>query len=101
MAGIVVSKNGLFAPPVIIGDVIGTGQHAADHHQLREVDRLRGPPLSSVSLGLAIQQGFTAMQTALLIEKVLIGTATVVASQSLDGAVFNSVGNTHCCRTTC
>jgi hypothetical protein len=34
------------------------------------------------------------MQTALLIEEVPIGTATVVASQSLGEAVFDSVGNT-------
>ena len=34
------------------------------------------------------------MQTALLIEEMPIGTATIVASQSLGGAVFDSVGNT-------
>ena len=34
-----------------------------------------------------------AMQAALLIEEVPIDIATVVASQSLGGAMFDSVGN--------
>ena len=43
---------------------------------------------------MAIQQGFSAVQTALPLEEVPIGTAAVVASQSIGGAIFISVGNT-------
>merc|ERR1711939_1045607 len=45
-------------------------------------------------LGMAIQQGFSAVQAILPPEEVPIGTAAVVASQSLGGAIFVSVGNT-------
>lgn len=43
---------------------------------------------------MAIQQGFSAVQAMLPLEEVPIGTAAVVASQSLGGAIFVSVGNT-------
>ena len=57
------------------------------------MDQLQRPPLSFAGLGLEIQQGSTARQTVPLIEEVAIGTAAVVASQSLGGAVFDPVGN--------
>jgi hypothetical protein len=50
--------------------------------------------LASVGIGMAIQQGFTAIQIVLPLDEVAIGTAAVVAFQSLGGAIFVSVGNT-------
>lgn len=43
---------------------------------------------------MAIQQGFTAVQIVLPLDEVAVGTAAVVAFQSLGGAIFVSVGNT-------
>jgi hypothetical protein len=50
--------------------------------------------LTSAGIGFAIQQGFSAIQIVLPLDEVAIGTAAVVAFQSLGGAVFVSVGNT-------
>jgi hypothetical protein len=50
--------------------------------------------LASVGIGMAIQQGFTAVQIVLPLNEVAIGTAAVVAFQSLGGEIFVSVGNT-------
>ncbi|KAL2022748.1 hypothetical protein VTK56DRAFT_4564 [Thermocarpiscus australiensis] len=49
--------------------------------------------LVAAGFGISIQQGFTAVQTVLSEDDVSVGTAAVVASQSLGGAVFLSVGN--------
>jgi len=97
IAGIVVSKNGLFAPPAILGYAIATvGAALLSTLQIdtSSAKWIGYEILTSVGLGLAIQQGFTAVQTVLPIEEVPIGTAAVVASQSFGGAVFVSVGNT-------
>jgi hypothetical protein len=50
--------------------------------------------LVSAGFGMAIQQGFTAVQKTLPLDEVSIGTAAVVACQSFGGAIFVSVGNT-------
>ena len=97
IAGIFVSKNGLFAPPAIIGCAIGTigcGFLATMHANTSTATWVGYEILASAGIGMAIQQGFSAVQTALPLEQVPIGTAAVVASQSAGGAIFVSVGNT-------
>lgn len=97
LAGIFVSKNGLFAPPAIIGCMIGTigcGLLATLNVDTSTAKWVGYMILASAGIGMAIQQGFSAVQTALPLEEVPIGTAAVVASQSAGGAIFVSVGNT-------
>ena len=97
IAGVAVSKNGLFAAPALLGCAIGTvGAGLLSTLQVRpdSLSWIGYQILTSVGLGMAIQQGFTAVQTVLRAEDVSIGTAAVIASQSLGGAVFVSVGNT-------
>lgn len=97
IAGIFVSKNGLFAPPAIIGTAIGTigcGLLYTLQPNTSTGMWIGYEILTSVGLGLAVQQGFSAVQTALPLEEVPIGTAAVVACQSGGGAVFVSIGNT-------
>lgn len=97
LAGIFVSKNGLFAPPAILGCAIGTvgcGLLATLDVNTSTATWVGYMILASGGIGIAIQQGFSAVQTALPAEQVSIGTAAVVASQSIGGAIFVSVGNT-------
>ena len=97
LAGIFVSKNGLFAPPAILGcaiATIGCGLLATFKPTTSSSTWIGYEILVSAGLGMAIQQGFSAVQTALPLEEVPIGTAAVVASQSCGGAIFVSVGNT-------
>lgn len=96
-AGIFVSKNGLFTPPAIIGCAIGTvgsGLLATVQPDTSTAKWAGYEVLVSAGLGMAIQQGFSAVQTALPLHEVPIGTAAVVACQSIGGAIFVSVGNT-------
>ncbi|KAK4943703.1 hypothetical protein LTR10_016800 [Elasticomyces elasticus] len=97
LAGIFVSKNGLFAPPAILGCAIGTvgsGLLTTLTPTTPQANWIGYEFLISAGLGMAIQQGFSAVQASLPLEEVPIGTAAVVASQSLGGAIFVSVGNT-------
>ncbi|KIW87079.1 uncharacterized protein Z519_12376 [Cladophialophora bantiana CBS 173.52] len=97
LAGIFVSKTGLFASPAIVGCAIGTvgAGLLTTISQSTSAARWVGYEfLISVGLGMAIQQGFSAVQATLRLEEVPIGTAAVIASQSLGGAIFVSVGNT-------
>ncbi|KAK4105343.1 MFS general substrate transporter [Parathielavia hyrcaniae] len=96
LAGIFVTKVGYATPPAVIGNAIGTAG-------LGLLTRLRVDSttaqwagyevLTSAGFGMAIQQGFTAVQTVLGEEDMAIATAAVVAAQSLGGAVCLSVGN--------
>ncbi|APA13812.1 hypothetical protein SS1G_13906 [Sclerotinia sclerotiorum 1980 UF-70] len=97
VAGIVVSKSGYFTPPTIIGTAIATigcGLISTLKTDTTSAQWIGYEILSAAGFGIAIQQGFTAVQTVLPLEKVPIGTAAVVASQSFGGAIFVSVGNT-------
>lgn len=97
LAGIFVSKNGRFAPPAILGCAIGTigsGLLATIGPSTPSSRWIGFEVLISAGLGMAIQQGFSAVQAILPVEEVPIGTAAVVAAQSLGGAIFVSVGNT-------
>ncbi|CZT10055.1 related to major facilitator (MFS1) transporter [Rhynchosporium graminicola] len=97
LAGIFVSKNGYFTVPAIVGMVIGTvgaGFLSTISHRTSSSMWMGYEILASAGIGMAIQQGFTAVQIVLPLEEVAIGTAAVVAFQSLGGAIFVSVGNT-------
>jgi hypothetical protein len=94
IAGIMVSKNGLFAAPAILGCAIGTigaGLLTTLRVDTTSAMWIGYEILTSVGLGMAVQQGFTAVQTVLDAKDVPVGTAAVVACQSLGGAVFVSV----------
>jgi MFS family permease len=96
LAGAIVTKVGYFTPPAIIGSAIGVvGCGLLSTFQ---VDTPAGKwigyqILASAGLGIAIQQGFIAVQTVLSMDQVSIGVAAIVCFQSLGGAVFVSVGN--------
>ncbi|KAF7925793.1 hypothetical protein BELL_0315g00070 [Botrytis elliptica] len=97
VAGVLVSKSGYFTPPAIIGTAIATigcGFIGTFRTDTTTAEWIGYEILSATGFGIAIQQGFTAVQTVLPLEKIPIGTAAVVASQSFGGAVFVSVGNT-------
>lgn len=97
LAGIFVSKNGYFTAPAIVGMVIGTigaGLISTINERTSSSMWIGYEILASAGIGMAIQQGFTAVQIVLPLEEVAIGTAAVVAFQSLGGAIFVSVGNT-------
>ncbi|OLN86784.1 putative HC-toxin efflux carrier TOXA 24 [Colletotrichum chlorophyti] len=97
LAGVFVSIQGYYAPPAIIGGVIGTigcGTLRLLSTSTTTAEYIGFEILVSAGMGMAIQQGFTAVQVVLTPEQIPIGTAAVVASQSLGGAIFVSVGNT-------
>ncbi|RDW75778.1 hypothetical protein BP5796_06599 [Coleophoma crateriformis] len=96
-AGIFVSKNGYFTGPAILGCAIGTigcGLLSTLRVDSSSSAWIGFEFLTSAGIGMAIQQGFTAVQTVLPLDEIPIGTAAVVAFQSLGGAIFVSVGNT-------
>ncbi|KAG9243483.1 DNA repair protein RAD50 [Calycina marina] len=96
IAGIFVSKNGFFTAPAILGCAIGTIGAGLLSTLIPDTSSSRWigyEILASVGIGMAIQQGFIAIQVVLPLEEVAIGTAAVVSSQSLGGAIFVSVGN--------
>ncbi|KAH7357258.1 major facilitator superfamily domain-containing protein, partial [Rhexocercosporidium sp. MPI-PUGE-AT-0058] len=97
LAGTFVSKNGYFTVPAIVGMMIGTvgaGLLSIISQRTSSSMWIGYEILASAGIGMAIQQGFTAVQIVLPLEEVAIGTAAVVAFQSLGGAIFVSVGNT-------
>ncbi|KAL8792911.1 MAG: hypothetical protein Q9195_004488 [Heterodermia aff. obscurata] len=96
IAGISVTKTGYFAPPAIVGCAISVaGCALLSTLQVKTAfPKLIGYEiLASSGLGIAIQQGFIAVQTVLPLEQLPIGTALVTSFQSLGGAVFVSIGN--------
>ncbi|KAI1106159.1 MFS general substrate transporter [Jackrogersella minutella] len=95
-SGVFVSVVGYFAPPAILGTAIGTvgcGIITLFYPGMSTAMWIGFEILASAGFGMSIQQGFTAVQTVLGPEDLAVGTAAVVASQSLGGAVFISVGN--------
>ncbi|KAI1802900.1 MFS general substrate transporter [Daldinia bambusicola] len=95
-SGIFVSAVGYFTPPAILGSAIGTvgcGIITLFHPTMSTGMWIGFEILASAGFGMSIQQGFTAVQTVLGPDELAVGTAAVVASQSLGGAVFISVGN--------
>ncbi|KAK0633043.1 major facilitator superfamily domain-containing protein [Immersiella caudata] len=96
LAGIFVSMVGYVTPPAVIGSAIGTiglGLLTLMNVNTTTAQWVGYEILASAGFGLSIQQGFTAVQTVLEPADMAVGTAAVVASQSLGGAIFLSVGN--------
>ncbi|KAK5663736.1 hypothetical protein OQA88_4167 [Cercophora sp. LCS_1] len=96
VAGIFVSIYGYVTPPAVIGSAIGTvglGLLTLLNPDTTTAQWVGYEVLASAGFGLSIQQGFTAVQTVLDPSDMAVGTAAVVASQSLGGAIFLSVGN--------
>ncbi|KAI5863003.1 MFS general substrate transporter [Durotheca rogersii] len=96
ISGVFVSAVGYFTPPAIIGSAIGTvgcGIVSLFHPGMSTAMWIGFEILAAAGFGMSIQQGFTAVQTVLPKDQLAVGTAAVVASQSLGGAVFISVGN--------
>ena len=94
-AGILVAKNGLYAPPAVVGCAIatvGAGLLATLQATSSIAICVGFQTLVSAGLGMAIQQGFSAVSATLPLHEVPIGTAAVVACQSAGGAIFISVG---------
>ena len=97
LARIFVSENGSFTAPAILGCAIGTvgaGLISTIGLNTSSAMWIGYEILASVGIGMAIQQGFTAIQIVLPLDEVAIGAAAVVAFQSRGGAIFVSVGKT-------
>lgn len=97
VSGVFVSIVGYFVPPAVVGGMIAT----AGCGILRLLSQstptaywIGFEVLVAAGFGMSIQQGFTAVQAVLSPDEISIGTAAIVASQSLGGAIFLSVGNT-------
>lgn len=96
LAGAVVSKIGYFTPPAIIGCAIGTvgsGILSMLHVNSSTSAYIGYEIFVSAGIGMAIQQGFVAVQTVLPIDQLPIGIAAIAGFQSLGGAIFISVGS--------
>ncbi|GKT41661.1 efflux pump roqT [Colletotrichum spaethianum] len=97
LSGIFVSVVGYFVPPAVVGGMIATagcGVFRLLSQDTSTAQWIGFEILVSAGFGMSIQQGFTAVQAILPPDEISIGTAAVVASQSLGGAIFISVGNT-------
>lgn len=96
LAGIIVTKFGYFTPPAIIGCAITTAAAGLISTLLPDSSKVEWVGyifLSGAGIGIAIQQGFIAVQADLNIEQIPIATAAVTCFQSLGGATFMSIGN--------
>ncbi|KAK1716486.1 major facilitator superfamily domain-containing protein [Colletotrichum lupini] len=96
LAGIFVSVVGHPPAPAIIGGMIATagcGKLLALSSDTPTPHWIGFEILVAAGFGMAIQQGFTAVQAVLPPDEVPVGTAAVVASQALGGAFFVSIGN--------
>ncbi|KZL73191.1 major facilitator superfamily transporter [Colletotrichum tofieldiae] len=97
LSGIFVSIVGYFVPPAVVGGMIATagcGVFRLLSQDTPTAQWIGFEVLVSAGFGMSIQQGFTAVQAVLPPDEISVGTAAVVASQSLGGAIFISVGNT-------
>ncbi|KAI9170811.1 MFS-type efflux pump MFS1 [Paramyrothecium foliicola] len=95
-AGVLVSVIGYYAPFCLIGNaiaVVGCGLQTMVSPNTSTAEWAGYQIVIAAGFGLSIQQGFIAVQTVLPPEEISIGTAAVVASQSLGGALFLSVAN--------
>ncbi|KAI8244457.1 Efflux pump roqT [Colletotrichum sp. SAR 10_96] len=97
LSAVFVSVVGYPVPPAIVGGMIGT----AGCGVLRLLSQSTPTAywigfeiLVAAGFGMSIQQGLTAVQAILPPDDISVGTAAVVASQSLGGAIFVSVGST-------
>lgn len=97
LTGAFVSKIGYFTPPAILGSAIaaiGSGLLSTLAVNSDSSRWIGYEVLTSVGIGIAVQQGYVAVQSVLSLEQIAVGSALVSAFQSLGGAIFVSVGNT-------
>ncbi|CAD6572772.1 MAG: hypothetical protein ASARMPREDX12_005442 [Alectoria sarmentosa] len=97
LVGAFVSKVGYFKPPAILGSAIATVGSAL--LSTLAVDTASSKwigyeVLTSVGLGMAVQQGYVAVQSVVSVEQLAVASALISAFQSLGGAISVSVGNT-------
>lgn len=96
VAGTLVTKTGYFNPPALIGPiiaVIGCGLITTFDLETSTAKWVGCQIIAAAGVGLAVQQGFIAVQATQLKEAIPIGTALILFFQSLSGAVFVSVGS--------
>lgn len=96
IAGIFVTKTGYYNPPALVGPVIASiGSVLIITFTLNtSTAKWAGyQVLAGGGIGLVIQQGIVAVQAVLPTDLIPIGTALIVFSQSLAGAIFVSVGS--------
>ena len=94
--GAIVSKIGYYTPPAIVGGAIATvgcGLMTTLQINTPSAMWIGYEVLVAAGLGMAIQQGFIAVQTVLPLNQVPIGVAAIASFQSLGGSIFVSVGN--------
>lgn len=97
IAGAFVTKNGLFTPPAVLGTtlgLVGAGLLTTLNVNTATGTWVGFEIIAAAGLGMAVQQGFSAVQASLSEDDIPIGTAIVVGSQSLGGAIFVSAANT-------
>jgi MFS family permease len=97
VAGAFVSRIGYYVPPCLAGNAIATvgcGLLTMLSPSTSTAQWVGFEIIVALGFGLSIQQGFTAVQTVLPANRVAIGTAAVVACQSLGGSIFISAGTT-------
>ena len=94
--GALVSKIGYYTPPAIVGGAIATvgcGLMSTLQINTPLAMWIGYEVLVAAGLGMAIQQGFIAVQTVLPLDQIPIGVAAIASFQSLGGSIFVSVGN--------
>lgn len=97
LVGAFVSKVGYFKPPAILGSAIatvGSGLLSTLAVDTASSTWIGYEVLTSVGLGMAVQQGYVAVQSVVSVEQLAVGSALISAFQSLGGAISVSVGNT-------
>ena len=97
LTGVFVSKVGYFAPPAILGSAIatvGSGLLSILAVNTNSSRWIGYEVLTSLGIGMTVQQGYVAVQSVVTLEQLTIASALVSAFQALGGAIFISVGNT-------
>lgn len=96
VAGILVTKTGYFNPPALIGPIIaiiGCGLITTFDLETSTAKWVGCEVFAAAGVGLAIQQGIIAVQATQPSQAIAIGSALILFSQSLAGAIFVSVGS--------
>lgn len=97
VGGVLVNKIGYYSPPSIIGcslALLGSGLFCTLSVSESDANWVGFSILAGAGVGLAVQQGFMAVQTVLTMQQVTIGTAAITFFQALGGSIFISIGNT-------
>ena len=96
LTGTFVSKVGYCNPPAIIGSVMGTVGSGLLSTLALNTDSSRWigyEVFTAVGMGMAVQQGYVAVQSVVSLQQLAVASALISCFQSLGGAVFVSVSN--------